>query len=152
MTPGEQAAWDGADRRAQDSLNRFHTILESHTKEEMERYNEIISKIDDNDNASIDRHDEALRKIKHLTDSVDAWMSGNGEFISAIRRAFPRDDEGKPDYDGHRTAHLSWISDAHEQKEFKKFLKNTIIGAVVLGMGGFVLIATWVAFLKGPVH
>ena len=151
MTPGEQAAWDGADLRARDSLNRFHTILESHTKEEMERYNEIISKIDDNDNASIDRHDEALLKIKHLTDSVNAWMNGNGEFISAIRRAFPKDDEGKPDYDGHRTAHLSWISDANEQKEFKKFLKNTIIGAVVLGMGGFVLIATWVAFLKGPV-
>jgi hypothetical protein len=152
-------------RRADDHLEAFKQLLLAHTSEEMEKYEKIIddveaikrdvieltNKIDDNDSSSINRHEATQEKVKHLTDSINAFMEGQSAFISAIIRAFPKDDEGKPDYDGHRSAHLSWISDAKEAKEFKRFLRNTILGAAAVGVTSFVAIATWAAFLKGPV-
>ena len=152
-------------RRADDHLDAFKKLLLAHTSEEMEKYEKIIgdieaikgdvseltNKIDDNDSASINRHEATQEHVKHLTDSINAFMEGQSAFISAIVRAFPKDDDGKPDYDGHRGAHLSWINDAKEAKEFKRFLKQTILGAAAVAVTSFVAIATWAAFLKGPV-
>jgi anion-transporting ArsA/GET3 family ATPase len=152
-------------RRADDHLSAFKELLMSHTSEEMEKYEKMIqdidalkremtdltNKIDDNDAASINRHEATQERIKCLTDSINAYMEHHSQFIESIRRAFPRDADNRPDYDGHNRAHLSWIADAQEAKDFKKFLKQTILGAAALALCSFVAIATWAAFLKGPV-
>jgi hypothetical protein len=138
-------------RRTDDHLGNFKTMLEAHTTEEMDRYDQIINKINANEQRSTDRHDETHERIAHLTHSVESWMNGNGEFIEAIKRAFPKDKEtGKPDYDGHRTAHLAWIEDSASSKELKGYIKKVILGAAAVALTSFATIALWAAFLKGP--
>jgi hypothetical protein len=103
-----------------------------------------------------------------MNQSITAFMEGQGTFIAAIIRAFPKDDEGKPDYDGHKKAHLSWISNAKDEKEVMEYVrkqmkdeeksddllsyvKKVIFAGAALAVVSFVAIAAWAAFLKGPV-
>jgi hypothetical protein len=139
-------------------------MLETHTTEEMERYGEIIGRLDQTETnlASLNRGQQSMNQ------SITAFMEGQGTFIAAIIRAFPRDDEGKPDYDGHKKAHLSWISNAKDEKEVMEFVrrqmkdeeksaelltytKKIIFAGAALAVVSFIAVATWAAFLKGPV-
>lgn len=115
-----------------------------------------------------DQHDETQEQLKHLQQSIESWIAGHDIFLSAIKRAFPKDDEGNPDYDGHRGAHLSWISNARDEKEVMEYVRAqmdsakkwsddkrfylralavTVSGAVLLWAGS----SLWVSFLKGPI-
>jgi hypothetical protein len=155
------AAWG---RRTDDHLGSFKVMLETHTTEEMERYAEIIGRLDQTETnlASLNRGQQSMNQ------SITAFMEGQGTFIAAIIRAFPRDDEGKPDYDGHKKAHLSWISNARDEREVMEFVrkqmtdekksselleytKKVIFAGAALAIVSFIAIATWAAFLKGPV-
>ena len=179
----------GVERRAQNVLDQFTHLMAKHTKDEMDRYDKIIddleaaktdvaavksdiheltTKIEDNDAASTNRHEETQRKVKVLTESINAFMEGQGAFIAAIIRAFPKDEEGRPDYDGHKKAHLSWISNAKDEKEVMEFvrrqmkdeeksadllayIKKVIFAGAAVAVCSFLAIAAWAAFLKGPV-
>ena len=150
-------------RRTDDHLGNFKTMLEAHTREEMERYDEIIDRIDQTDTKLL--HIE--RSQTAMNASLHAFMETHGQFFSAIQRAFPKDDEGRPDYDGHKKAHLSWISNAKDEKEVMEFVRNqmkseeksadllsyvkkVIFAGAALAVVSFVAIAAWAAFLKGP--
>jgi hypothetical protein len=139
------------ERRADSHLRLFKDLLEMHTLREMEKHDQIIAKINANDEKSNNRHDVTQEKIRQLTSSVEEWMNSNSEFIESIKRAFPRDNEtGKPDYDGHRAAHLALIEDNNSSKELKNYIKKVVLGASAVAICSFIAIATWATFLKGP--
>jgi hypothetical protein len=157
-------------RRADDHLGNFKTLLERHTAEEMERYNEIIDRLDATDETvtSIDSRLGHIEKGQAaMNTSILSFMEENGQFFKAIQRAFLKDEEGKPDYDGHKKAHLSWITNAKDEKEVMEFVrkqmkdeaksddlltytKKVIFAGAALAIVSFIAIATWAAFLKGP--
>jgi hypothetical protein len=167
-TEETNAAWG---RRADDHLGNFKTLLERHTAEEMERYNEIIERLGTTEETvtSIDARIGGIETgQKAMNASILSFMEENGAFFAAIKRAFPKDDEGRPDYDGHKKAHLSWISNARDEKEVMEFVrrqmkdeeksadllsyvKKVIFAGAALAVVSFVAIAAWAAFLKGPV-
>ena len=158
-TEETNAAWG---RRADDHLGNFKTLLEAHTREEMERYDEIIDRIDQTDTKLL--HIE--RSQTAMNSSIQSFMDVHGGFFAAIQRAFPKDEEGKPDYDGHKKAHLSWISNAKDEKEVMEFVrrqmkdeeksadllsyvKKVIFAGAAVAVCSFLAIAAWAAFLKG---
>ncbi len=145
--------WDGiSERRVNTALDTFTKALLDHTSDEMDRYGDILTRIDDNNEASIKRHDETHERISHLTQSIESFIHEQSEFITGMRRAFPKDDEGKPDYDGHRTAHLAWISDTKTTKDLKSYIAKVMMAAVAVAVSSFALVAMWSAFLKGPIQ
>jgi hypothetical protein len=150
-------------RRAEDHLGTFRQLIDQHTADEMERHDAIIERLDQNDSKLA--HIEAGQAAMNL--SIQAFMTENGQFFKAIQRAFPKDDEGNPDYDGHKKAHLSWISNAKDEREVMEFVrkqmkdeqksedivtytKKVIFAGAALAVVSFIAIATWAAFLKGP--
>ena len=128
----------------------FKAMLEQHTAEEMDRHDQLISKINVNHTHSADRHDETQTQLKHLQQSIENWMAGHDTFICSIKRAFPRDDEGLPDYDGHRSAHLGWISDSKESAELKGYIKKVVLGAAAIAITSWVTLLLWQGVLVGP--
>jgi hypothetical protein len=157
-------------RRADDHLENFTAVLEKHTVEEMERYKEIIDRLGATEEATMSI-DKRLNHIengqKAINQSIHAFMEAHSTLFYAIQSAFPKDEEGKPDYDGHKKAHLSWISNAKDEKEVMEFVrkqmkdeaksedlltytKKVIFAGAALAVVSFIAIATWAAFLKGP--
>lgn len=135
--------WDGEERRSLPiHLLKFveeriinHTTemrktLSDHTDDEMDRFDQIVNKINVNDAKSESRHDETQSRLNHLSQSIENFLAEQELFHAAIKRAFPKDEEGHPDYDGHRGAHLAWMSDAKESKEFKNYVKKVVMAAV----------------------
>jgi hypothetical protein len=62
-----------------------------------------------------------------------------------IAHAFPNADP-----DGHRAAHDAWIRKAEAQAKFWETLYTTLRIGGVVSLLGFLLMAGWAAFLKGP--
>jgi len=132
--------------------------VEGHTVEEMERYTAIQTQLKDYCDSmakqarhSEDRHAETQHRINSLAQSIEAWMAGQDDFADAMKRAFPKDDEtGKPDYDGHRTAHLAWITDSKESKEFKRYIRNVVLGAAAVAVTSWLTLLVWQGLLRGP--
>jgi hypothetical protein len=57
-----------------------------------------------------------------------------------LRSAFPKDEDGNVDYDGHRKYHEHLIRAAEAQEAFwndlkKEVIKKGIIGALIIGLG-----------------
>lgn len=57
-----------------------------------------------------------------------------------LRSAFPKDEDGNVDYDGHRKYHEHLIRAAEAQEAFwhdlkKEIIKKGIIGTLVIGLG-----------------
>ena len=142
--------WDGVERRVGDSVDRFSRLLKQHTEDEMDRYDQIITKINANDHKSEARHDETQSRLNHLSQSIENFMAEQSLFHEAIKRAFPRDEDGHPDYDGHRSAHLSWIKSSAEEKEFKNYVKRVVAAGVAIGVLSWLWAVVWPAFLHGP--
>lgn len=188
MTPAND--WAGEERRglpihilnyvdermtlATGEITRY---IHDHTKEETERYGEMIDRQDQLENKinhlenSVQEVTEIVgnnsKSIKQLTESVNAWMQNNSELLGCIRKAFPRDDHGEPDFDGHRTAHNNWIKNAPEEKELMSFMRSmqtkmiedkarwdkiaqNVLSGIIFAVVTFVGIAAWAAFIKGP--
>ena len=60
--------------------------------------------------------------------------------IKHMRDAFPKNDDGEVDYDGHRKYHESLIRAAEAQEAFwndlkKEIIKKGILGALVIALG-----------------
>ena len=149
--------WSGLERRTSDALGNFKTMLHEHTKEEMERYAEIIdnqdqitNKINANAEASVKRDGETQERIHHLQQSIDAFINGSHDFMASIKRAFPKDADGQPDYDGHRGAHLAWISNSKEAKELTAYIKKVVLGAAAIALSSWVVMLIWQGALHGP--
>jgi hypothetical protein len=57
-----------------------------------------------------------------------------------MRGAFPKDEDGEVDYDGHRKYHESLIKAAEAQEAFwtdlkKEIIKKGVLGALVIAIG-----------------
>lgn len=60
--------------------------------------------------------------------------------VKHMRAAFPKDEDGNVDYDGHRKYHESLIRAAEAQEAFwndlkKEVIKKGIIGAMIIALG-----------------
>ena len=80
---------------------------------------------------------DAWAYIRHLNDRLAVLEHRHGY----IQNAFPRNDLDKPDYDGHRKAHLDLMKqdevvDSYKQEATKKIV-SMLTGAILtlLGMG-----------------
>jgi hypothetical protein len=63
------------------------------------------------------------------------------EFKRDVNKAFPKDDEGLPDYDGHRRVHLK--QNKHDEKidEYKTDVTKKILAWVATGSLGVIVLA-----------
>ena len=146
------------------TISTFTILLEQYKEGEMARYEEIIGRLDQTET----NLDKLNRGQIAMNTSITSFMEKHGEFIMSIQKAFPKDEDGLPDYDGHKKAHLAWISDAKDEKEVMEFVrkqmtdekksgelleytKKVIFAGAALAIVSFIAIATWAAFLKGPV-
>lgn len=60
--------------------------------------------------------------------------------VKHMRAAFPKDEDGNVDYDGHRKYHESLIRAAEAQEAFwndlkKEIIKKGIVGALIIALG-----------------
>ena len=153
--------WDGEERRSlpvhvlnfiEDKImahaSEVHQTLASHTDDEMDRYDQIINKINANDAKSESRHDETQSRLNHLSQSIENFLAEQELFHSAIKRAFPKNEDGQPDYDGHRGAHLAWINDSKEAREFKLYVQKVVGAAVAVGLVGWLWAVVWPAVVQ----
>jgi hypothetical protein len=152
------AEWSGMERRTTDALGKFNAMLQDHTKEEMERYAEILDQQDQitnkliaNSEASMVRDATTQDKIRSLTQSINSFITGSQDFMASVKRAFPKDDMGHPDYDGHRGAHLAWITNTKESKELIAYIKKVVLGAAAIALSSWVVMLIWQGALHGPV-
>lgn len=136
----------------------------------LERFSEIMIKQDQFETKLIsveDKVDAATLQLHELAVKIDSFVDSQEEFTRVLKRAFPKDENGDPDYDGHRSAHLSWIKNAPEEKEILQFMKrfmkkleedeakwtrvwSNVISSAILAILGFTALAVWITFLKGP--
>jgi len=149
--------WDGEERRVKAHLGQFTELLNNHIADEMERYDDIIDKQDQLENKLVHienrmeaQYQEMSARFANMSTSINAFIEGNGDFIRAMKRAFPRDDTGEPDYDGHRTAHLSWIQDSKDGKELKAYIQKVVLAAGAIAVVSWLWAVVWPAFLHGP--
>lgn len=138
-------------RRAVDQeLSEFSRVLLDHTDDEMGRYSEVLNKIDAHVREDARQHLELRDEIRSIGAKVDQSLQAMSSFVSSVTRAFPKDDEGKPDLDGHRSAHLAWISHSKDAKDMKQYIQRVVLGAAAVAVLSFVTVASWSAFIKGP--
>lgn len=157
--------WDGKERREipfhlvnyMDEKLKAHTaeikgIVDGHTGDEMKRYQEILGSVGDIKGDIESRFRSVLVEMEErfsaLGGSIDAYMSDVEALYNAVSQAFPKDEDGKPDFKGHAKDHKIRMENAekHEQlmayvdqqmkndknnAEDRRFIKRAVIGGVV---------------------
>lgn len=118
-------------------------VFMDHTAEEMERYEEIISKIDKNAEESRERHKDLHDLVKGNCDQIK-WIVG------ALTDAFPADKRGNPDFSGHAKAHENWIEEAKSTNELKAYIQKVVLAAALIAVGSWVAALIWQGVLNGP--
>lgn len=88
-------------------------------------------------------YEELWKYIKDMNDRVSVMEHRHG-YVSS---AFPQNDLGKPDYDGHRRSHLQIIEEQKVVQGYKGEVTKTILTAIA---GGFIALLSsgLVAFLS----
>ncbi len=134
--------WSGRERRTDNNtlnaITRIQQVMVTHTREEMERYKEIIDGIAATREASEKRHHETFERIENLASSIRDLSAKADMFHDSIKRAFVKDDDGMPDFDGHRTAHISMMNDAKALGSIKNYIKGGVAVGVIVALMGFV--------------
>lgn len=77
-----------------------------------------------------------LEDVWELTKDTNDRMSAMEHQYGYIRSAFVQNDLGKPDYDGHRRAHLSQIKAAEALEGYKQDGTKNFIKMVMGFLGG----------------
>lgn len=70
--------------------------------------------------------DELWKHITELNDRLSLIEHRHG-YVSS---AFPQNDLGKPDYDGHRKAHIQLVEDSKVVQSYKSEVTKTILSIV----------------------
>lgn len=70
------------------------------------------------------------------------------EFKRDVNRAFPKDDEGLPDYDGHRKKHIKLDKEDEKLSEYKTDFTKKFLGWAGIGAIGFVFVAV-INYIRG---
>jgi phage gp16-like protein len=146
--------WTGEERRGIDGITlklmaEVRSTIERHEKMEEDKFREIKQDLDDHRSASDLRHKELTQRIDQMSHSTMQALNSNGQTTREIHamfiKAFPEGDA-----EGHRKAHESWIRKESEDREFWLKLKSNVINWAVIAALGWVGIAVWAAFVKGP--
>ena len=74
--------------------------------------------------------EEIWKYLKDINDRVSVMEHRHG-YVSS---AFPQNDLGKPDYDGHRKSHLQLIEDSKVVAGYKGEVTKTILTAIAGGL------------------
>ena len=141
------------DRRSDSPMQailQMQHLISKNREAEMERYKTIIDGIAEVKISGETRHNELGTRIDLLSSDIRDFISDTKGFHESVKRAFPKDDVGNPDYDGHRGAHLAWIDNNKADKAYKRYVKRTIVAAIALGIILWVGMAAWDQFLLGP--
>jgi hypothetical protein len=115
------------DSRLTTSISQILTEFKEHTGEEMDRYKDILDQIEANRQASDKRHTE-------LTNIIHDHTHATEEMLKTILSGFPKNAEGKADLSGHAEDHQFRIEEAKDAKEFRKYIKRTLAGAILLAV------------------
>ena len=118
--------------------------FDNHTRDEMERYSEILALIAQSNNDHNERH-------KALLHSVESHMDKTAEIYDHFVEAFPIDKKGKPDFHGHAAAHESWIESSKETKELLGYVKRIVLASAATALVSWVTFLIWNGVLHGPV-
>jgi hypothetical protein len=68
--------------------------------------------------------------VREMNDRISLMEHRHG-YVSS---AFPQNDLGKPDYDGHRRAHLQLIEDGKVVAGYKGEVAKTVLGVIAGGV------------------
>lgn len=71
-------------------------------------------------------NEELWKHIREINERVSMMEHRHG-YISS---AFPHNDLGKPDYDGHRRSHLQLVEDSKVVAGYKSEVTKTVLAAV----------------------
>lgn len=79
------------------------------------------------------------------TDSINhrAETSHMEVMIHEIRKAFPKDEEGSPNFDGHHDHHWKFDQSAKSWKEVWVYVRKKVIGGVAWAVLLFILYSIW---------
>jgi hypothetical protein len=67
-----------------------------------------------------------------------------------LGKAFPAGADGRPDLNGHRSAHQEMIDGLRARREFWQKMVFGITQYGLLGFLGWLLYHAWIAFVNGP--
>lgn len=93
----------------------------------------------------IDHLIKLAEQVREVKNELHRRAEGTEKQIVALRHAFPGDDPV-----GHRAYHDELIAAEKARKEFWQKLFFELAKWGVLGFAGWLLVAGWSAFLKGP--
>jgi hypothetical protein len=117
--------------------------FDNHTRDEMERYSEILALIAQSNTDHNERH-------KALLQSVESHMDKTAEIYEHFVEAFPTDKKGKPDFHGHAAAHESWIESSKETKELLGYVKKIVLASAATALVSWITFLIWNGVLHGP--
>ena len=85
-----------------------------------------------------DRH-YSDKKFNEIVDSLDEIK----DMIKNVNRAFPANDLGEPDFDGHRNAHRKMMEREKRIEDDKEGAIKHVRNATLIGGGTILLTALW---------
>jgi hypothetical protein len=121
----------------------------------MERYDEILLKIDENRIQSDNRHNEAkgrhaetnlrldslIASITSWTDKETAAREKAQQHIEEVKTAFLMDDLNRTDFNGHRLAHKDMIESSRQTRQSMKQIVMIVAGAAAVSVSAWVWIS-----------
>jgi hypothetical protein len=96
----------------------------------------------------------ASDQLPHVTLLLDIKSDIQGirtelvEFKRDINKAFPKDEDGLPDYAGHRKQHGKMDKEAKKDEEYKTDFVKKLYGWLGIGALGFILSAV-IQYIRG---
>ena len=118
--------------------------FEDHTRNEMERVEDILEKIE------LTNRGAELR-FRTLSDLVKESVVKTEQTYAVFSEAFPVNRHGKPDFAGHALAHESWIKETNDSRELRAYIQKVVLAAAAIAVGSWVALLIWQAVLHGPV-
>ena len=131
------------DDRLDSHILKVEKLFSDHTRDEMDRYAEILRKIESN-------NEGAEKRFAGLSGVVKESVEKTERTYEAFAEAFPLNKHGKPDFTGHAKAHESWIEQAVESRALRAYIQKVALAAAVVAVGSWVLVLVWQAVLHGP--
>ena len=154
---------EGTKQLFPDWEGKLKAMIEAHEAKDEAAHQTMLGELKKSEAA----HAKTQGRLASLIQSIESWTSKHDLFIEAIKRAFPKDDEGRPDYDGHRTSHLVWMAGSDKEKKIMDYVESqiksddkwredkrfyvrtvaaTVTGVMVIWVGNVL----WAAFAAGP--
>ena len=108
------------DEKMESQTKQIKDIFEDHEIKEMARYSSIEGDVKD------------LKNDFHiLTSNITSFMDRTTEFHTDVKAAFPKNEDGNPDFGGHASDHKHRISTADQDKEVMAYIRDEMKRKVV---------------------